>query len=70
MAHILGTVVTVAASGPDNPRNDTASVVVRPDGTALLVWHRYDQSPEGGSDFGLAKIYSLVSGDGGRTWGQ
>lgn len=58
----------IAASGPDNPRNDTASVAELADGTLLAVWHKYEDGPKGGSDFGLCRIYAKRSRDGGLTW--
>lgn len=60
--------VPVALSGPDNPRNDTASVVELKDGTLLLTWTKFGASKEGGSDFGVSRIYMKQSKDGGLTW--
>lgn len=60
--------VTIAASGPDSPRNDTANVLELKDGTLLAVWHKYRASKAAGSDFGRADIASKLSRDGGRTW--
>lgn len=62
--------VLVAGAGPGNPRNDTASIVPLRDGRLLLVWHKHEDSPGGGSDFGLCRIYAKTSGDGGMTWGE
>ena len=62
--------VTIAAANKDSPRNDTANIVARRDGSLLVVWHKYRSNPEGGSDFGRADIASKVSRDGGRTWGD
>ena len=62
--------VLVAEAGPGNPRNDTASIVTLMDGRLLLVWHKYEEGPGGGSDFGLCRIYSKISSDGGITWGE
>ncbi|RKN61334.1 sialidase family protein [Paenibacillus ginsengarvi] len=62
--------VTVAEAGAGNPRNDTASIMPLSDGRLLLVWHKYEDSPGGGSDFGLCRIYSKMSRDGGRSWGE
>lgn len=61
---------TVAEAGPDNPRNDTASVVELKDGRLLLAWHKYEDSFEGGSDFGLCRIHAKISRDDGITWGE
>ncbi|MDF2662379.1 MAG: hypothetical protein K0Q94_5170 [Paenibacillus sp.] len=60
--------VVVAESGAGNPRNDTASIVALKDGRLMLVWHKYEEGPGGGSDFGLCRIYSKTSADGGITW--
>jgi sialidase-1 len=60
--------VTMAAAGPGNPRNDTASVAELPDGPLMVVWHKYSDSEEKGSDFGVARIYAKTSADGGVTW--
>ncbi|WP_227011526.1 sialidase family protein [Paenibacillus lutimineralis] len=61
---------TVAEAGPDNPRNDTASVVQLKDGRLLLAWHKYEDNIEGGSDFGLCRIHAKISRDDGITWGE
>ena len=60
----------IAKSGPDNPRNDTASVVELEDGRLMVVWHKYASGSRGGSDFGVCRIFSKVSHDGGITWGE
>lgn len=58
----------VAEAGLGNPRNDTASVVQLNEGRLLLVWHKYEDGPEGGSDFGLCRVYAKTSIDSGITW--
>ena len=58
----------IAASGPDSPRNDSATVAELADGTLYAVWHKYRPNPASGSDFGKADIAARISGDGGRTW--
>jgi sialidase-1 len=60
----------LAASGPDSPRNDCATVAELGDGTLYAVWHKYRPNPEAGSDFGQADIAARLSRDGGRTWGE
>jgi sialidase-1 len=62
--------VEIAKAGPDNPRNDTASVLERRDGSLMVVWHKYSASEIAGSDFGVCRIFSKTSRDGGLTWGQ
>lgn len=56
------------AADHERVRSDTASVVERADGTLLIAYHSYSHGPEGGGDFGAAKIYLAESKDGGRHW--
>lgn len=58
----------IAAAGPGNPRNDTASFVELPDRSWLVAYHRYRAGVHGGSDMGLAQIYLKRSFDQGATW--
>lgn len=60
--------VIVRAADSERVRSDTASVLERIDGTLLIAYHSYSPGPEGGGDFGAAKIYLAESEDGGRTW--
>src|SRR5579859_4651545 len=62
--------VEIAKAGPDNPRNDTASVIEQRGGSLMVVWHKYSASEIAGSDFGVCRIFSKISRDGGLTWGQ
>src|SRR5438445_1844446 len=67
-AHVRN--VEIAKAGPVNPRNDTASVLERRDGSLMAVWHKYSASEIAGSDFGVCRIFSKISRDGGLTWSQ
>ena len=58
----------VRGADSERIRLDTASVVEREDGTLLVAYHSYSHGPEGGGDFGAAKIYLAESDDGGRHW--
>ncbi len=60
--------VVVRAADDERVRSDTASVIERDDGTLLVAYHSYSHGPEGGGDFGAAKIYLAESDDGGRHW--
>ena len=60
----------IVKGGVERPRSDTASVVERSDGSLLVTYHSYSGGPEAGNDFGLARIYTQVSSDGGRSWGE
>jgi sialidase-1 len=59
---------TVAEAGPDNPRNDTASVLELKNGALMVVWHKFAASELSGSDFGISRIYAKYSYDQGITW--
>lgn len=60
--------LTLRAVDEERVRSDTASIVERPDGKLLAAYHSYSPGPEGGGDFGAAKIYLAESEDGGRVW--
>ncbi|HIM56060.1 MAG TPA: exo-alpha-sialidase [Candidatus Latescibacteria bacterium] len=60
--------IVVRAADSERVRSDTASVVERADGTLLVAYHSYSHGPEGGEDFGAAKVYLAESEDGGRHW--
>lgn len=60
--------VIVRAADEERVRSDTASVHERPDGSLLIAYHSYSHGPDGGTDFGAAKIYLAESFDGGRHW--
>jgi sialidase-1 len=60
--------IVVRAADGERVRSDTASVVERADGTLLVAYHSYSHGPEGGGDFGVAKVYLAESEDGGRHW--
>src|SRR5438132_128746 len=62
--------VVIAKASADNPRNDTASVLERRDGSLIVVWHKYAATEASGSDFGVCRIFSKISRDGGLTWGE
>ena len=53
---------------PERPRSDTASIVELPGGELLCAYHSYSAGPDGGGDFGAARIYTKRSADGGVTW--
>ncbi|MBT3344981.1 MAG: exo-alpha-sialidase [Gemmatimonadetes bacterium] len=62
--------IIVRAADSERVRTDTASILERTDGTLLIAYHSYSPGPEGGGDFGAAKIYLATSQDGGRHWGN
>ena len=62
------TYAVIQPSGPDNPRNDTASVARLSDDRLMVVWHKYRTTERGTSDFGRADIAAKISRDGGCTW--
>ena len=58
----------VRECSPERPRSDTASMVELPSGLLLCAYHSYSPGPDGGGDFGAARIYVKESADGGVTW--
>lgn len=60
--------VVIRAADSERVRSDTAYVIEREDGTLLVAYHSYSHGPEGGGDFGAAKIYLAESDDQGRHW--
>ncbi|MBT3273433.1 MAG: exo-alpha-sialidase [Spirochaetales bacterium] len=66
MKEIITTIINPC--GPDRPRSDTASIVELPSGRLLCAYHSYIPGPDGGGDFGEARIYIRESTDGGLTW--
>ena len=60
--------VTIAKSGPENVRNDTACVVELDDRRLMVVWHKYEGGTEGGHDLATCRIYAKTSSDGGMSW--
>jgi sialidase-1 len=60
--------VIIRGADSERVRSDTASVLERSDGLILVAYHSYAHGPEGGGDFGAAKVYLAESGDGGRHW--
>ncbi len=59
---------TIVAADEDRVRTDTASIIEKPDGELLIVYHSYSAGDDGSGDFGLARIYLQRSRDNGRTW--
>ena len=62
--------LTLRGVDDERVRTDTASVVERKDGSLLVAYHSYSPGPEGGGDFGAAKVYLADSVDDGRTWSE
>ena len=60
--------LTVAAVGPNNPRNSEAAIVPLKSGALLLGWTEFYAGS--GADHGPARISGKVSTDAGRTWGK
>ena len=61
---------TILAATDERLRTDTACVLERADSSLLVVYHSYGPGPDGSGDFGSARIYSAISRDGGRGWGD
>ncbi len=63
-------VSTIASSSPENPRNDTATLLELSPGRLLCAYHAFKPSPFGAGDYGYAEGVLRESRDGGRTWGD
>ena len=55
-------------SRPNNPRNSEAAILPLQNRNLLLAWNEFYTKT--GSDWGNSRISSMVSDDGGKTWGQ
>jgi len=64
----LGSRMTVAPVGPDNPRNTEAAIIELKDGSLLLGWTEFYAG--NGADHGPARIRGKISTDRGKTWGE
>ncbi|MHC4312662.1 MAG: hypothetical protein ACYSW3_09395 [Planctomycetota bacterium] len=62
--------VVIEAATEDTPRSDTASVAELGDGRLMVVYHKYEKGQHGGHDQGMCRIWSKISRDGGRSWGE
>ncbi len=61
--------VIIAAADAEHPRNSEAGMIERRDGSILLGYQEYMAGPEGGEDNGKNQLVTVVSRDGGLTWG-
>ena len=62
--------VVIEAATADVPRSDTASIAEFSDGGLMVVYHKYERGKHSGRDHGMCRIWSKVSKDGGKNWGQ
>ena len=62
--------VVIEHATKDTPRSDTASITQLPGDRLLVVYHKYERGKRSGHDHGVCRIWSKVSGDGGKTWRQ
>lgn len=62
--------IIIARSTPGNPRNSEAGMVELRDGAILLGYQEYLPGPAGGEDNGLNQLVTVVSRDGGVSWGE
>lgn len=60
----------VAPATPENPRNDSASLVVRSDGSWLICNIEFLGGEQKGNDEGVSRIAARVSRDEGRSWNE
>ncbi len=57
----------VVMNTPDHPRNGEGDIIALRGGDLLLGYGRWNAN---GDDFGAAEIWSKISHDGGKTWGD
>lgn len=62
--------VIIAPASPAHPRNSEASMVELKDGAILLGYQEFLSGPAGGHDEGHTQLVTVVSRDGGLTWGD
>ena len=62
--------IIIARAGKDNPRNSEAGMVELKNGSILLGYQEYLPSAVGGGDDGINQLVTVVSRDGGLTWGD
>ncbi|MCX5660354.1 MAG: sialidase family protein [Planctomycetota bacterium] len=60
----------IARASKANPRSSESTMAERRDGSILMIYQEYLPSPAGGEDNGLNQLVSLISRDGGLTWGD
>jgi sialidase-1 len=60
--------VVIEAATAETPRSDTASIAELSDGRLMVVYHKYERGKHSGHDHGICRIWSKISGDGGKTW--
>jgi len=63
-------IITVVEATAEHPRHDVAAMVELSDGRLLLAWMEYEGGDLAGHDHAPCNIASMISGDGGRTWGD
>ncbi|MDA9857569.1 glycoside hydrolase [Rubripirellula sp.] len=62
--------VVIEEATKETPRSDTASIAQLGNGRLMVVYHKYEGGVRGGHDHGTCRIWSKVSDDDGKTWGQ
>lgn len=62
--------VVIEEATKETPRSDTASIAQLGSGQLMVVYHKYEGGARSGNDHGVCRIWSKVSDDDGRTWGQ
>lgn len=63
-------IVTIAQSTPRHPRHSEPAMIELKDGSLMIVWQEYDGSGLGAEDNAPGHLSTMVSRDGGRTWGD
>ncbi|MCC7349337.1 MAG: exo-alpha-sialidase [Phycisphaerales bacterium] len=63
-------VVTIAQATPHNPRHSEPAMIELKDGSLMIVWQEFDGSELGADDHAPGHLSTMVSRDGGMSWGE
>jgi sialidase-1 len=70
MFNMVPEIIVLAQATEDHPRQSEGTVLELKDGTLMIVWEEFDASKDKGEDHAPNHLSSMVSHDGGRTWGD
>ena len=62
--------VVIEPATKQTPRSDTTSIAALSDGRIMVVYHKYEGGERSGHDHGVCRIWSKVSDDWGKFWGD
>ncbi|MEM7311782.1 MAG: sialidase family protein [Planctomycetota bacterium] len=62
--------VVIEQATKQTPRSDTASIAALSADRIMVVYHKYEGGERSGHDHGVCRIWSKVSDDWGKSWGE